>query len=76
MTPFEALNGRRCRSFVGWFKVGDTSPYGPKIKYEDLENVRLITDRLKTTYNRQKYYGDNKRRDLKFEVGDMVCFKI
>ncbi|PHT51913.1 hypothetical protein CQW23_06375 [Capsicum baccatum] len=24
MTPFEALYGRRCRSHIGWFEVGDT----------------------------------------------------
>ena len=29
MTPFEALYGRRCRSPVGWFDVGDSSIYGP-----------------------------------------------
>ena len=29
MTPFEALYGRRYRSPVWWFEVGESSPLGP-----------------------------------------------
>ena len=32
----------------------------------------MIRNRLKTTYSLQKSYADNRRRDLKFDVGDEV----
>ena len=76
MALFEALYGRRCRSPVGWFEVGESSLLGPEIVYDALQKVRVIRDRLKTTYSRQKSYADNIRRDLEFEVGDKVYLKI
>ncbi|WMV30106.1 hypothetical protein MTR67_023491 [Solanum verrucosum] len=30
IAPFEALYGRRCRSLVGWFEVGDIALIGPE----------------------------------------------
>ena len=29
MAPYEALYGRKCRSPIGWFKVGDRQLLGP-----------------------------------------------
>ena len=29
MAPYEALYGRRCRSPVGWFEVGEAALIGP-----------------------------------------------
>ena len=74
--PFEALNGRRCSSPVGWFEVGESSLLGPEIIYEASEKVWMIRDRFKTAYNWQKSYADNIRKDLEFEVGDWVYLKI
>ena len=74
MALFEALYGRRCRSPVGWFEVGESSLLGPEIVYDALQKVRVIRDRLKTTYSRQKSYADTKRIVLEFEVGDKVYF--
>ena len=48
MAPFEALYDRRCRSPVGWFKVGESSILGPEIIHEDLEKFRVISYRLDT----------------------------
>ncbi|WMV41604.1 hypothetical protein MTR67_034989 [Solanum verrucosum] len=31
MAPFEALYGKRCRSPVGWFEVGEFSLLGPEV---------------------------------------------
>ncbi|XP_049354773.1 uncharacterized protein LOC125819368 [Solanum verrucosum] len=74
MAPFEALYGRRCRSLVGWFEVGDIALLGPESIYKDMEKVRLIRERLRTAQSRQKYYSDVRRRDLEFEcIGDPVC---
>ena len=39
MAPFEALYGRRCRSPVGSFEVGEYSILGPPIIYESIEKV-------------------------------------
>ena len=76
MAPFEALYGRRCRSPVGWFEVGESSILGPEIIHEALEKVRVIKDRLATAYSRQKLYADNRKRPLEFNVGDQVYLKI
>ncbi|WMV30164.1 hypothetical protein MTR67_023549 [Solanum verrucosum] len=39
MAPFEALYGRRCRSPVGWFKVGEFALLGPEVVYEATEKI-------------------------------------
>ncbi|WMV29586.1 hypothetical protein MTR67_022971 [Solanum verrucosum] len=39
MAPFEALYGRRCRSLVGWFEVGEFALLCPKIVYEATEKI-------------------------------------
>ena len=52
MEPFEMLYGRRCRSPVAWFEVGESSILGPEIIHEALEKVRVIRDRLAIAYNR------------------------
>ncbi|WMV41185.1 hypothetical protein MTR67_034570 [Solanum verrucosum] len=39
MTPFEALYGRRCRSPIGWFEVGEMALIGPELVLEDIEKV-------------------------------------
>ena len=36
----------------------------------------MVRNRLKTIYSRQTSYDDNRIRDLKFEVGDIVYLKI
>ena len=40
IVPFEALYGRRCRSSVGWFEVGESSILCPDIIHEALEMVK------------------------------------
>ena len=40
------------------------------------DKIKVIRDRLKIAQDRQKSYADNRRRDLKFEVGDMVFLRI
>ena len=38
--------------------------------------MKVVRDNLKTARDRQKSYADNRRRDLQFEIGDRVFFKI
>ena len=76
MAPFEALYGRKCRSPIGWFEVGEAAVSGPDSVFETMEKVKFIRERLKTAQSRQKSYADVRRRDLEFEVGDLVYLKI
>ena len=76
MTPFEELYSRRCRSPVGWFEVGESSLLGPDIIHESLEKVKVIRDRLATTYSRQKSYENNRKRPLEYDICDHVYLKI
>ena len=68
----EALYGRRCRSHVGWFEVGEDSLIGPDSVLYAMEKVKLIRDRLKTIQSRQNSYAMIRRRELEFHVDD--CF--
>lgn len=76
MAPFKALFVRRCRSPVEWFDIREFSLLGPEIIYNAFEKVQMIEDRLRMAYSRQKSYAHNRRKDLAFEVGDMVYVKI
>ena len=76
MAPYEALYGRRCRSPVGWFEVGETTLIGPDSVLDAMEKVQLIRDRLKTAQSRQKSYADVRRRELEFQVDDWVFLKV
>ena len=40
------------------------------------DKIKDIRDRLKIAQDRHKSYADNRFRDLKFEVGDMVILRI
>ena len=52
MAPYEALYGRRCRSPVGLFEVGETTLIGPDSILYGMEKVQLIRDGLKTAQSR------------------------
>ncbi|WMV58677.1 hypothetical protein MTR67_052062 [Solanum verrucosum] len=72
MAPYAALYGRRCRSPVGWFEVGEAALTGPDSVLDAMEKVQLIRERLKTAQSRQKSYADVRRRELEFQVDDGV----
>ena len=52
MAPYEALYGRRCRSLIGWFEVGEPLLLSPNLVYKTLEKVHIIRNHLKMTYSR------------------------
>ena len=66
MAPYEALYGRRCRSPIGCFKVGEAALLGTDSVLYAMEKVQLIRDRLKTVQSRLKSYADERRRELEF----------
>ncbi|GKD46750.1 putative reverse transcriptase domain-containing protein, partial [Tanacetum coccineum] len=74
--PFKALYGRRCRSPVLWVEIRESRLIGPELVQETTDKVVLIKERLKTARDRQKSYADNRRKPLKFEVGDQVLLKV
>ena len=40
------------------------------------EKIQIVKERLKVTQDRQKSYTDTRRKDLEFEVDDMVFLKV
>ncbi|KAH0658205.1 hypothetical protein KY289_026953 [Solanum tuberosum] len=66
MAPYEALYGRRCRSPIGWFEVGEEGLIGPDLVHQAMEKVKVIQERLKTAQSRQKSYTDVRGRELEF----------
>ncbi|KAL4017117.1 hypothetical protein IC575_024791 [Cucumis melo] len=76
MTPFEALYGKYCRSRVCWGEVGEQRMLGPELVQTTNAAIQKIRARTLTAPSRQKSYADVRRKDLKFEVGDMVFLKV
>ena len=76
MAPYEALYGRKCRTPVCWTDLNEHKVIGPDIVKETKEKVRIIQQRLKTARDRQKSYADMKRKDIEYEVGYKVFFKV
>ncbi|XP_070050589.1 uncharacterized protein [Nicotiana tomentosiformis] len=67
MVPFEALYGRRCRSPIRWFGIGEAELIGPDLVHQAMEKVKIITEQLNTSQSDQKSYSDVRRRDLEFK---------
>ncbi|XP_070003471.1 uncharacterized protein [Nicotiana sylvestris] len=76
MAPYKALYGRKCRSPIGWFNVGETKLIGPGMIQQAVDKVKLIQERLLAAQSRQKSYVDNRCRDLEFQIGDWVFLKV
>jgi hypothetical protein len=43
---------------------------------EGKSQVCMVRDNLQTAHSRQKSYAEHRRRELSFEVGDYVYFKV
>ncbi|KAL0544048.1 hypothetical protein IC582_019159 [Cucumis melo] len=76
MAPFEALDGKCCRSPVCWGEVGEQKLMGPELVQSTNEAIQKIRSRMHTAQSRQKSYADVRRKDLEFEVGDKVFLKV
>ncbi|XP_070019775.1 uncharacterized protein [Nicotiana sylvestris] len=76
MAPYEALDGRRCRSPIGWFEPGEAKLYDTDLVQDALDKVKLIQERLHTTQSKEKGYADQKARDVSFMVGEKVLLKV
>ncbi|MCI08768.1 retrotransposon protein, partial [Trifolium medium] len=76
MAPFEALYGRRCRTPFCWYESGESVVLGPKIVRETTEKIRMIREKMRTSQSRQKSYHDRKRKDIEFQEGGHVFFRV
>ncbi|KAL0550368.1 hypothetical protein IC582_014876 [Cucumis melo] len=76
MAPFEGLYGKCCRSPVCWGEVGEQRMLGPELVQTTNAAIQKIRARMLTAQSRQKSYADVRRKDLEFEVGDMVFLKV
>lgn len=76
MALFDILYGRKCKSPIGWFKVGKMALLGPDLVIDAMEKMRLIREKLKMTQSRQKSYFDVRRWDLEFNIVDWVYLKM
>ncbi|KAA0051192.1 DNA/RNA polymerases superfamily protein [Cucumis melo var. makuwa] len=76
MTPFGALYGKCCRSPICWGEVGEQRMLGPELVQTTIVAIQKIRVRTLTAQSIQKSYADQRRKDLEFEVGDMVFLKV
>jgi hypothetical protein len=76
MAPYEALYGRPCRSPSYWDDISDRSSESPIVLQHYTQQVQKIRERLKAAQDRQKSYADKRRRELQFDVDDMVFVKV
>ena len=44
MAPFEALYGKRCRSPIRWYKVGEMQMFGPYLIHQAMQDVKVIRE--------------------------------
>ena len=64
---------------IHWDEVGEKKIIDPATKLwveETYERVKVIRQRLQTSQSRQKIFADHRRKDLEFEVGDKVFFRV
>jgi len=76
IAPFEALYGRRCRTPLCWFELGESVVLGPDIVQQTTEKVKMIQEKMKASQSRQKSYHDKRRQDLEFQEGDHVFLRV
>jgi hypothetical protein len=76
MAPFEMLYGRRYQTPLFWSETGEWKVFRPDILEEAEKKVRMVRENLRVAQSRQKSYADHRRRELSFDVGDLVHLKV
>ena len=76
MVPFKALYGRKCKTPIGWFELGETKLLGLNLVQDALVKVRTIRERLLAAQSRQMVYVDKRKRPLEPQEGDKVFLKV
>ena len=76
MSPYEAFNGRRCRTPITWDNPVNRVVLGPKLLKEMEQEVVKIRKNLKVAQDRYKSYAGKHRLNREFSVGDHVYLKV
>ena len=76
MAPYEALYGRKCRTPICWDEMGERKLNSEELIKISTEKIQVVRERLKVAQDRQKSYANTRRKDLEFEVNDMVFLKV
>ncbi|KAL0556699.1 hypothetical protein IC582_005214 [Cucumis melo] len=76
MAPFETLYGRCCKSPVCWGEIDVQRLLGLELVQTTNAAIQKIRARLLTAQSRQKSYADVQRKDLEFDMEDMVFLKV
>ncbi|PHT36504.1 hypothetical protein CQW23_24204 [Capsicum baccatum] len=71
MSPFEALYGRKCRSPIGWFEVGEAAVSGSDLVFEAMEKVKLIREKLHRVIRSHMQMLEGETLSLK-----LVAYKV
>ncbi|KAL0544201.1 hypothetical protein IC582_019314 [Cucumis melo] len=76
MAPLEALYGRCCRSPICWGEVGVQRMLGLELVQTTNAVIQKIRARVLTVQSRQKSYADERRKDIEFDMGDMIFLEV
>jgi transposase InsO family protein len=55
MAPYEALNGRHCRTPLFWSQTGESQVFRPEILKDVEKQVQMVHESLKVAQSRQKW---------------------
>jgi hypothetical protein len=61
---------------VCWDDASDNVLLGPQVVQDQIEQIKLIRERLQAAQNRQKAYANAHRKDIEYAVGDKVFLKV
>ena len=76
MAPYKTLYGRKYRTLLCQDEIGERKLNDVELIETTLEKIQISQDRLKVAQDRQKSYTNTWKRELEFEVGDMVFLKV
>lgn len=75
-SSFEVLSGRRCRTPLNWPDTGERQYFGSDMIQEAEEQVRIVSEKLKTTQSCQKSQYDRKHKAMTYEVGEKAYVRV
>jgi hypothetical protein len=61
---------------LSWSETGERQIFGPDLVTKAENKVKIIQANLKSTLSRQKSYADERRKPLKFQIGDFVYLRV
>ena len=59
-SPFEALYGRKCRTPLYWYQIGEKQLFGPDIIEDAEQMIQTVRENLRIAQTRKKSYAASK----------------